>query len=268
MSRSYRFTHAICRSPAQSVTDGLRAVDHGAPDAAQFNRDHEDYVAALRDAGVDVTVLPALEAFPDSVFVEDPALILDGTAILLAPSAPSRAGEAAAIAQDLARLTRGVIPLQTSGGVDGGDILAFANEIWVGLSDRTDRQGCADLAPIARDLGYGLRVVETPADILHFKTECGLLDDDTVLATPRLAATGVFDGLRVIETAPGEDPASNAIRVNDTVFLARGFPATADRLTDAGYNVVALPNEQAALVDGGLSCMSLRYALDPSTCDG
>lgn len=257
--RSFRFNHAICRTPADSVVNGLRAVDQGAPDAAQFRADHETYVAALREAGVHVSVLPPLEAFPDSVFVEDPALILAGSAIMLAPGTATRRGEAAALRPHLVTVFNGVLDLTTEGGVDGGDILAFNDEVWIGLSDRTDRQGCADLEPLLRELGYGMRIVETPADILHFKTECGLLDAETVLATPRLAASGVFDGLRVIETAEGEDPASNVIRVNDTVFIARGYPRTAERLCDAGFSVVDLPNEQAALVDGGLSCMSLRY---------
>ena len=81
--RSFEFTHALCRSPAKSVTDGLRATDQGDPDPVAFGAEHGAYVSALREAGCDVTVLPADEAFPDSVFIEDPALVLNGVAIVL-----------------------------------------------------------------------------------------------------------------------------------------------------------------------------------------
>jgi dimethylargininase len=257
--RSVTFTHAICRAPAASVVDGLRAEDRGAPDAGVFRTEHAAYVAALEAAGVAVTVLEPLEAFPDSVFVEDPALILDGVAIVLRPGAPSRAGEAAALRPALEAQCDGVMDL-ASGLVDGGDILCTDDTVMVGLSARTDRDGIAALTPLVERLGYRLALVETPPEILHFKTECGILDPETVLATPRLAATGCFGAMRVIETAEGEDAAANAIAVNGRVFLSAGHPGTAERLSEAGFQVVELPTTQAALVDGGLSCMSLRYS--------
>ncbi|AHM05535.1 NG,NG-dimethylarginine dimethylaminohydrolase 1 [Roseibacterium elongatum DSM 19469] len=259
-NRSITFTHALCRAPAASVTEGLRAVDQGDPDPMAFAREHAAYVTALRATGATVTVLPALEHFPDSVFIEDPALVLNGVAIMLRPGAPSRAGEAAALRPDLVRHCAGVIDLP-EGAVDGGDILCSDTEAMVGLSARTDRAGIAALRPLVEDLGYRLRLVETPPEILHFKTESSLLDPETILATPRLAATGCFDGYRVIETAEGEAAAANAIRFNAPVLLSAGFPHTAERLTHAGYEVVELATTQAALVDGGLSCMSLRYAI-------
>jgi dimethylargininase len=262
--RSVTFTHALCRAPAASVVDGLRAEDRGAPDATVFNAEHLAYVAALEAAGVAVTVLEPLEAFPDSVFVEDPALILNGVAIVLRPGAPSRAGEAAALRPALEAHCDGLLELE-AGLVDGGDILCTDDCVMVGLSARTDRAGVAALTPLVERLGYRLELVETPPEILHFKTECGLLDPQTVLATPRLAATGCFGALRVIETAEGEDAAANAIAVNGRIFLSAGHPGTAERLRDAGYAVVELAATQAALVDGGLSCMSLRYSRREAT---
>lgn len=257
--RSVTFTHAICRAPSSSVVRGLRAEDRGAPDAEAFRAEHRAYVAALQEAGLRVTVLEPLEDYPDSVFVEDPALILEGVAILLRPAAPSRAGEIAAIRPALEAHCDGVLALG-AGFVDGGDILCTDDTVMVGLSARTNRAGIAALAPLVARLGYRLDPVETPPGILHFKTACGLLDPDTVLATPRLAATGCFGAMTVIETANGEEAAANAIAVNGRVFLSAGHPRTAERLRAAGYDVVALPASQAALLDGGLSCMSLRYS--------
>lgn len=260
-NHSYLFSHALCRTPSNSVADGLRAEDQGDPSAEVFRQEHEAYVAALRATGAEVTVLAADEAFPDSVFIEDAALCLKGQAIMLRPGTETRLGESAALRPDLVKLMNGVIDLETTGFVDGGDILCSDTEVMVGLSARTTRQGAEDLTPIVADLGYALRIVETPADILHFKTESSLLDAETMLATPKLAASGCFDQYRVIHTAEGEEAAANAIRFNDTVFLSSGNPRTAESLDQAGYKVVQLPTTQAALVDGGLSCMSLRFSL-------
>lgn len=259
--RSYQFTHALCRKPARSVTDGLRASDRGDPDPDLFARQHAAYVAALRDTGCTVTVLEADEAFPDSVFIEDPALVLNGTAIVLRPGAPSRLGEAAALRPALQKHCRDVVDLETDGFVDGGDILCTDDRVLIGLSARTDAKGAEDLRPLVEAQGYRLEVLQTPPEILHFKTDSSLLDHETVLATPTLAASGAFKGLKVIETAPGEEPCANAIRVNGVIIITEGYPVTAAKLEQAGYDVVVLDTSQAALVDGGLSCMSLRYSL-------
>lgn len=258
---SFRFTHALCRRPSRSCTQGLRAIDMGAPDPDLFDAEHAVYMDALRHAGAMVTVLEPLEEFPDSCFIEDPALCLKGVAIVLRPGAPTRLGEAAALKPVLEGLFPEVHDLPGTGFVDGGDILCSDAEVMVGLSARTDRAGVDALRPLVEDLGYRLRLVETPADILHFKTESSLLDAETILSTPKLAATGCFDGYRIIETADLEGAAANAIRFNDPVFLSAGHPRTAERLDKAGYTVVELPMTQAALLDGGLSCLSLRYSL-------
>lgn len=257
---SFQFTHALCKAPAKSVSDGLRATDRGDPDPALFARQHDAYVAALRDAGCDVHVLAADEAFPDSVFIEDPALVLNGTAIVLRPGAQTRIGEAAALRSDLMLHMNDVVDLHSDGYVDGGDILCTDDRVLLGLSARTTAQGAEDLRPLVEGLGYKLEVMHTPPEILHFKTESSLLDAETVLATPALAASGAFKGLRVIETAAGEEASANAIRVNDYVFFAKGYPKTAERLENAGFTSRILDISQAALVDGGLSCMSLRYS--------
>ena len=260
MHKSFQFTHALCRPPAASVTDGLRASDKGDPDPLIFAAEHAAYVSALRAAGCDVTVLPADETFPDSVFIEDPALVLNGTAIVLRPGAPTRIGEAAALRPSLVENMTDVIDLHTDGYVDGGDILCTDNRVLLGLSARTTQKGAEDLRVIVESIGYELDVLQTPPEILHFKTESSLLDAETILATPALKASGAFKGLNVIETVEGEEAAANAIRVNDFVFVSSGHPRTAEKLDAAGYSVKILNTTQAALVDGGLSCMSLRYS--------
>lgn len=258
--RSYRFRHAILREPAASSVNGLRAVDTGAPDLSRFRADHAAYVAALRDAGVDVVVLPPLEDYPDSVFVEDTALCLPEGAVILRPGAPSRLGEAAAMAPALAGFYPDLRRIEGPGFVEGGDVLVTEREILVGRSARTDAAGIAELARLVGDWDYRLRELATPPGVLHFKTDCALLDEETILATPRLAASGCFRGYRIVYTAAGEEAAANAIRVNDWVLVPDGFPRTAEALAGAGYRLRAVPNTEAAKLDGGMSCLSLRFS--------
>jgi len=131
----------------------------------------------------------------------------------------------------------------------------------VGLSARTTQLGAKDLQPIVADLGYGMNVFETPTGVLHFKTDSSLLDAETIFSTKRLSKSGCFDKFRVIDVPEDELAAANAIRFNDTVFLSAGHPKSAELLDQHGYKVVVLPMYEAAKVDGGLSCLSLRYSV-------
>lgn len=260
MPKSHSFTHAITRRPAPSVTAGLRAVDTGAPDLDLMLRHHADYIAALRATGATVVELDPLEDFPDAVFVEDTALCLPEGAIIMRPGAPSRLGEAALMAPHLEALYGGVLRISGQDSfIEGGDILMCEGEILVGLSARTNAAGVAELAGLVAGWGWRLRRVETPPGVLHFKTDCSLLDAETILATPRLEASGCFAGYRVIHTAPGEEAAANSIRFNDAVIVPDGFPRTADALDRAGYTVVPIGNSECAKLDGGMSCLSLRF---------
>lgn len=258
---SHRFTHAISRRPGRSIADGLRAGSGTDPDPDIFQREFDGYVTALEQAGVTVTCLDALEAFPDSVFIEDPALCLPKGAIMMRPGAPSRIGEAAELKPVLDSTFETVEALQGPGFVDGGDIMVTGSEVIVGLSARTDETGYGELGKILDRWGYAHRMARTPSDVLHLKTASSIVGTDTVLCTAQMARSGVFDGYSIIETVPGEEASANAIRVNDTVFISQGHPATTDALKDAlpDVQVVELPTTQAALVDGGLSCMSLRF---------
>jgi len=256
---AYRFTRAIARRPGDSVANGLREGGGTGPDPNLFRAQHKAYVAALKNAGLAVEVLEAREDLPDSVFVEDTALCLTDAVVLLRPGAASRLAETAAITPALDDRFGRVGRIEAPASIDGGDILVTPREVLVGRSARTGDAGIEQLAEILRGWGRDLRAVDTPEGVLHFKTDCALLDDDTVLATGRLAASGCFGGYRVLTVPRGEEPAANAIRVNDVVLLAAGYTRTAELLNGAGYSVVTLDVSEAAKVDGGLSCMSLRF---------
>ena len=258
-ARSYRFTDALVRTPARSVTEGLRAVDIGAPDPGALAKEHAGYLSALEAAGLSVHILPALEDFPDSVFVEDPVLCLGRTAVLLRPGAASRLGEVAAIEPALGPLFPALARIEAPGFVDGGDLLLTERELVIGLSQRTDAEGARQLADIAAQQGLSARQVAAPAGVLHLKSACAVLDEETLLVTKALAESGVFSGYRCLVVPEGEDYAANAVRVNDMVLLAEGYPATAEMLVRAGYQVIALPTVEVRKLDAGLSCMSLRF---------
>jgi len=257
--RSYAFKRAITRAPGNSVVSGLRTSGGADPDPDVFKSEHRTYVQSLEANGLDVTILPPLEAFPDSVFVEDTAICTANTAILLRPGAPSRRGEVDAIKPALGNLFKHVITLPENGHVDGGDVLLTEKDAFIGLSERTDQEGFDALSSVLSELGYTPKNIETPQDILHFKTDCGLLDEETIFATSRLAGLHCFDDYRVILAPNGEEAAANLIRVNDAVLVSAGYPKTKAVLTNAGYKVQTVPNSQAELIDGGLSCMSLRF---------
>jgi dimethylargininase len=257
---SYRFSKAIARAPARSVVQGLRAVNHGSPSFDVFQAEHMAYLSALQQAGLDVRTLDTLEEYPDSVFIEDAALCLPQGAITLQPGAPSRTGESAVLGPELSRLGMEVHPFDSEGFVDGGDILVTDAAILVGLSSRTNRAGYEWLKSFLAGWGYAVEAVHTPDHVLHFKSDCCVLDSDTIMATSRLSDADCFEPFRVLVVPQGEEAAANSVRINDVVLIPAGFPATADMLNDAGYSLITVPVTQAALLDGGLSCMSLRLS--------
>lgn len=259
--RSFRFTHAISRHPGNSVAKGIRVSGKSDPDPEAFSNEHKSYIQALVTAGVEPIVLPKLEEFPDSVFVEDAALCFDGSVMLLRPGAESRFGEAAALEPHLQETFESVIKLHGNGRVDGGDILLTDSDALIGLSERTDLDGINGIKSTLEAHGYRIRTVNTPAGVLHFKSDCGLLDSKTIFSTKRLASSGCFDGYTVIEVPDHEEAAANLIRVNDYVILRSGFPKSKSLLEQRGYKTITAKVDEAAKIDGGLSCLSLRFSL-------
>ena len=258
MPRPLEFTRAIVRRPGASVVSGLRAGGGPDPDFARVCAEHAAYCAALEAAGLALTVLEPCEDYPDALFVEDPALVFPEAAILLRPGAPSRSGEAALLRPVLEGEFAQVLELP-EGYADGGDVLVLGERVLIGLSARTDRAGAAALAELLAGLGRAAEVVETPPSVLHLKTASSLVDEETVLATADLAATGVFAGSRVLIVPDGEEAGANILRVNDTILAGAGFSRLLDLLDGHGATVVPLENAAIARIDAGFTCMSLRW---------
>ena len=256
--RVFDFNSAIVRTPGKSVVNGLRATSGPAPVFETVVAEHQSYIAALRAAGVQVTVLDALEQLPDSIFVEDPALVFSQAALLLRPGAPSRMAEAQGLSATLAARFPEVLQL-SDGFADGGDILVTPSRVLMGLSARTNEVGAAGLHELLKSIGLPSQVVHVPRGTLHLKSDCSLIDEETVLATDELAKSGVLDGFRILVVPKDERSAANALRVNDVVFIRAGCPRTLDMLVTHGLKVIPLPVSEIAKIDAGLSCMSLRW---------
>jgi dimethylargininase len=256
--RVFHFNSAIVRAPGKSVVNGLRATPGPSPDFDALMVEHQTYVAALKAAGVQVIVLGSLEQHPDSVFVEDPALVFSQAAVVLRPGAPSRLAEAQELAPTLAALFPEVLHL-SEGFADGGDIFVTPDEVFIGLSARTNEEGAAGLSRLLASIGLGSKVVKVPPGTLHLKTDCSLVDEETVLATEALASSGLIEGVRTLVVPDEERAAANALRVNETVFIRKGCPRTLELLLKHGLNVVPLPLDEVAKLDAGLSCLSLRW---------
>ena len=261
MAGLFAFSQAIARLPGQSVVQGLRDGDGEDPDFNIVLAEHAAYVMAMRDLGIEVHVLPAAENFPDSIFVEDCALVFCEGAILLRSVAESRAGEMALIAPILAQHFETLLTL-TKGHVDGGDVLVTPGAIVIGLSARTDREGAEALCALLDTFGKRAIVADTPSGILHFKTGCGMIDEETVFVAPPLALCPAFSGLRVLVTPESEEGAANVLRVRDRLFIGDQWPRSRDLIDQHGVRTHSLSVSEIAKIDAGLSCMSLRWCAD------
>lgn len=258
MTSPFAFTHALCRAPAPSAVKGIRAGGGPDPDFDTLAAEHDAYVATLRDLGLSVDVLPPLADYPDALFTEDVALTFPEGAILLRPGTEARAGEVAHIRDALAARHPMLLEM-TVGHVEGGDVLRLADRVIIGLSDRTDRVGAVELASLLERLGYRAEIAATPAEVLHFKTGCSLIDERTILAVPAMRDCRAFAGLEVVLTPLGEEGAANILRVRDMVLIGERWLATQAMLAARGVPFRTMATEHIARIDAGLSCMSLRW---------
>lgn len=255
----FNFSKALVRAPGRSVVNGLSSQTGPRPSFETITAEHAAYVQAVEGCGLGVEVLPPLEPYPDSIFVEDPALVFTGAAILLRPGAPSRQGEVKEIESALRKRFGRVLTIE-EGFADGGDMLLTPAGMFIGLSSRTDQTGAKRLAGLLQQLGINSRIVNTPPGTLHLKSDCSLIADDHILCTAALAASDIFEGYRKLVVPESERAAANALRLNDTILVGDRFPETIQLLKNHGYAVRLVPNEGIGRLDAGLSCMSLRWS--------
>jgi dimethylargininase len=261
MSEARRFRRAIVRPPAENFADGLTSVDLGTPDVARALQQHEAYCEALEDLGLALTRLPPDPQFPDSTFVEDAAILAPRGAILTRPGAASREGEVAAIAAALAHFFPDPRAIAAPGTLDGGDICEAGDHWFIGISRRTNEEGARQLARFLEEDGVSSSLVDIRRipDILHLKSGIAWLSDRRLVVIDSLRAEPAFAGCDIVPVDPAEAYAANCVTVNEAVFFARGFPRLERRLAELDYRPLVLEMSEFQKMDGGLSCLSLRF---------
>ena len=254
---TYNFKNAIIRKPNKSIQNGLSSKNLH-PQYEIIVEEHTNYVKAINDAGLKINLLEPLEEYPDSIFVEDPAIIYQSNIIILNPADPSRNGEKNIIENEVKHLFDNILFVE-NGFIEGGDILNINNHFIIGLSERTNKLGAENLSIILQKLGATVEICKTPNDILHFKSECSVIDDEVILVSYKM---GKLDYLKshynLIELPIGEEGASNSLRINDKLLLPDGF-VKAEEILSKKYNIIKVKVDEISKVDAGLSCMSLRW---------
>jgi dimethylargininase len=227
-------------------------------DIAKAEAEHHAYEQCLRDLGLRVISLPAEPAYPDSMFVEDPMIVLDQVAIVTRPGAASRRGEADALVRELTPY-RKLRHIREPATLDGGDVLRVGRVLYAGLSERTNAAGIRQLATEVEPFGYRVQPVAV-AGCLHLKSGASYVGDGAVLIhRPWVDAAG-FEGLRLIDTPECEEWATNVLLIGNTILIADGFPNTAGVLKELGRDVRTLSIAELMKAESGLTCSSLIFA--------
>lgn len=252
------FTHAIVRLPCQRITEGLSTAGLGTPDHRLALHQHGIYVEALNRCGLKVQILPAVNAFPDSTFVEDTALLTRAVAVITNPGAGSRKGEIRSMQKVIRLYYDNLEHINPPGTLEAGDVMMCGDHFFIGLSERTNEAGASQLKAILEKYSMTASFVEVPG-ILHLKSGVSYLGHNNLLAVHPLTDHPAFSGYNIIPVPAHEAYAANALWVNDTVLVAEGYPETLKNIRAAGYETMELAMSEFRKVDGGLSCLSLRF---------
>jgi dimethylargininase len=256
-----RFSRAILRTPGANFADGLTTSEAGAPNYERTLVQHGAYAQALRDLGLEIEVLPPDPAHPDGTFVEDTAIIVENGAIITRPGAAARVGETAAIAQALAARFDELKRIEAPGTVDGGDICETDEVVLIGVSDRTNEAGARQLAAILAELSRPAELVDIRGvrGLLHLKTGIGYLGDGRLAIATGVPILSAFERFELVTIDEAEAHAANCVRANDRVLVAARAPRFVERLDHLGLAPLVLDMSEFEKMDGGLSCLSLRF---------
>ena len=255
------FQNVIVRRPCRAMVEGITSNPQlGKPDYEKALHQHDTYIEALKSCGVQVTVLPADERYPDSCFVEDPAVITRKCAIITNPGAESRNGEK----DEIIGAIREFFPedkieyIVAPGTLEGGDVMMVGDHFYVGRSARTNEEGIRQFIAILNK--HGLTGSEVPlTEVLHLKTGVNSLENGNMLVSGEFVEKEDFARYNRIEIPEEEAYAANCIWVNGTVIVPMGFPAVEAAVRNAGYPVILVDTSEYRKLDGGLSCLSLRF---------
>lgn len=252
------FTRAIVRRPGTSFADGLTSANMGKPDLPRALAQHDAYIAALEQCGLTVTVLAADERYPDAPFIEDTAILSRRFAVITNPGAASRNGEKQATRSAVQEFYTTLGEIEPPGTLDGGDVLEINGHFFIGLTARTNTRGARQFIAILEQHGYTGCTVPLK-NFLHLKTGVAWIGGRDLLATGELIANPAFQDFNIIPVSPQEAYAANCIRVNGRVLVPAGFADTLQKMAGRGYDLIEVAMSEFQKMDGGLSCLSLRF---------
>lgn len=252
------FTHAIARMPGPNFSQGITtAVNAGPPSYETLVSQHDKYIATLKSIGLSVVLLDALPDHPDAYFVEDTAVVTADVAVITNPGADARKGEEKTIAAVLAQY-RKIEKIRPPGTVDGGDVLQVGKHIFIGVSERTNPEGADQLSRILARYGYTCAIVPV-GEGLHFKSSVNYVGKNTLLITEDFVGSDQLEGYDAIVVTKEESYAANTLFVNDHLLVPRGYPDTLRKLDALGFDIIELDTSEVRKMDGGLTCMSIRF---------
>ncbi len=252
------FKNAIVRKPCRNLVHGLTSSDLSMPDYDLAQDQHQEYIKALRGCGVELTVLEADENYPDSVFVEDAALLTTECAVITNPGALTRKGEIIEMRSVIENLYSIVETISAPGTLDAGDVMMAGNHFYTGLSERTNQSGADQLINILVKYGFTGSTVALE-NILHLKSGASYLENNNLLLTSRFIDRPEFQKYNIIPVDDDEEYAANSLRINDKVLVPKGFPKTKWKIEAVGYKTIEVDVSEFRKLDGGLSCLSLRF---------
>jgi dimethylargininase len=233
-------------------------MDRTPVDYARAAAQHTAYEQALERAGCELVRVQPADDLPDGVFVEDAAVVLDQTAVLTRPGAPSRRSEVDSVAEALAPW-RSLERIEAPGTLDGGDVLRLGDRLYVGESGRTNAEGIRQLAAFA-----GIDVIAVPLKgALHLKTAVTALDHETVLVQPLWVDPVYFPGARIVEVESSEPFAANTLRVGGSLIVPSAHPRTAERCAPFVPRIELVDADELAKAEGGVTCCSIILESSP-----
>lgn len=253
---------AITREVSSSINDCEMSFHARQPiDVAKATAQHKAYRDCLAELGARIVSLPAEPGLPDAVFVEDPVVVVDEVAVISNMGAPSRRPEARSLADALSRY-RPLKVLAEPATLDGGDVLRIGRSVFVGLSQRTNREGIEQLNDLLKTYGYQVHPVEVRS-CLHLKSACSYLGHDTVLLNRSLIDAEQLRQFELLDVAEEELTAANALLLNDIVIMPASFPKTRTLLEERGFRVRTIDVSELQKAEAGVTCCSLIFDSDP-----
>lgn len=252
------FKKAIVRTPGKSIINGLSTTNLGLPNYQKALEQHSEYIKALEVCGLEVLILPADERFPDSTFVEDIALLTPECAIITNPGASSRKGEIAEIKGVLNIFYSKIEQVKDPGTVEAGDIMMVGTHFYIGLSERTNLDGAQQIIKFLEQYDLSGSIIKLEK-VLHLKTGVAYLEHNNLLACDEFVTHEEFQKFNILEITEDESYAANCIWVNDRVLIPKGFTKARRIIEKSGYLTVEVDVSEFQKLDGGLSCLSLRF---------